>query len=230
MVTPTQTEPSGGSRQAETPAGAGRMVVVGNLKVGCGKSTVAFNLGVWLAAQGRRATLVDLDPQRTLTDVVAVRCEIGGSPPIERPLDALPAESRRLVLVDSGAADLTRCEKALELGDLFLSPVLPSQADIWAIQRYLKILLARRKPGARIAMFINRAEPLEASRETRESLVALKAMAAMCEGATVLPAMLGRRIAFGRSLSEGQGVFEMKGQIKAAEEFVEFARAVTALL
>ena len=66
------------------------IVVLGNLKGGCGKSTVVFNLAVWLATAGNRPILVDLDPQRTLSDLVAVREEIGALAALDAPLHELP--------------------------------------------------------------------------------------------------------------------------------------------
>ncbi len=218
-------------RRKSAPAKApGPLVVVGNLKGGSGKSTVAFNLAVWLATRGVDLALVDLDPQKTLSDLVAVRQEVGGSPSLESPTKTLgPAAAGRWTLIDFGAADMTRMNEVLPHADIVLVPVLPSQADIWATQRYLKLILAQRKPDARIALFVNRADSLQASRETRETLTALKAMAGMCDGAIVLPTMLGRRVAFCRSLSEGQGVFELKKESKAGREFDAFARSVLSL-
>ena len=56
------------------------LTVVGNLKGGTGKSTVAFNLAVWLAHGKAGVSAFDLDPQATLTDVVQVRLEDGFDP------------------------------------------------------------------------------------------------------------------------------------------------------
>ncbi|HUO53095.1 MAG TPA: AAA family ATPase [Rhodoblastus sp.] len=224
-----QTEkPRAGAKSRRTTA-AGKIIVVGNLKGGCGKSTIAFNLALWLARRGDNPTLVDLDPQKTLSDLVAVRQEIDATPQIAAPAAALAAPTTQPILVDFGAADVARMAEIIPQADLVLVPVVPSQADVWATQRYLKLLLERRKPEAHIAFFVNRAESAQVSRETRETLAALKAMAGMCERASVLPAILGRRVAFCRSLSEGLGVFEMKGQKKAAEEFQKLAAATMAL-
>lgn len=213
------------------PANApGPLVVVGNLKGGSGKSTVAFNLAVWLSARGVDLALVDLDPQKTLSDLVAVRDEVGASPRLEVPVAALgPPVAGRWTLVDFGAADIARTSEIVPHADIVLVPVLPSQADIWATQRYLKLIAAQRKPDGRIALFVNRADPIETSRETRETMGALHAMAGMCDNAIVLPAMLGRRVAFCRSLSEGQSVFELKKESKASKEFHAFAKTVMTL-
>ena len=51
------------------------ITVIANLKGGTGKSTVTFNLAVWLDSINRKVTVIDLDPQRTLSDVAALRVE-----------------------------------------------------------------------------------------------------------------------------------------------------------
>ena len=209
---------------------SGKMILVGNLKGGCGKSTLAFNLAIWLAERGVNPALVDMDPLRTLSDLVAVREEIGAKPRLAPPSTMLPPRGPQPILVDFGAGDLARIDAVAREADLALTPVLPSQADIWATQRYIKLLLAHGKPGARIALFVNRAEARSNARETHETLAALKSMSDTSHGVTALSETLGRRVAYCRSLSEGLGVFEMKGQKKAAKEFGRFAGLVMALL
>ena len=59
------------------------ITVIGNLKGGTGKSTVAFNLAIWLKIQRGSVTLFDLDPQKTLSDVVDIREEEGYDPDLE---------------------------------------------------------------------------------------------------------------------------------------------------
>ncbi len=60
------------------------ITVVGNLKGGCGKSTISFNLAVWLATAGVDVVAFDLDPQATLSDVAEVRAEEEVIPHIPR--------------------------------------------------------------------------------------------------------------------------------------------------
>ena len=59
------------------------LTVIGNLKGGTGKSTVAFNLAVWLAHDNTDVHLFDLDPQETLMDTAEIREEDGYEPVIE---------------------------------------------------------------------------------------------------------------------------------------------------
>ena len=58
------------------------VTIIGSLKGGSGKSTVTFNLAVWLAMADVNVQLIDADPQATLTDVVDVRMEEGFDPPL----------------------------------------------------------------------------------------------------------------------------------------------------
>jgi len=214
---------------AAPAADGSRFVVVGNLKGGSGKSTVVFNFAVWLAGQGHRVRLVDLDPQKTLTDLVTVRNEVGWEPQLETPRTSadLPAATPGTwTLVDVGAADMHGMLAAVARADLVLVPVMPGQADIWATQRYLKTIDRERPDHCAIHLFVNRADPADASRETREAVVALEAISGMLGTVSVLPARLGRRIAFCRSLSEGSAVFELEPKSKAAEEFQALAQAV----
>lgn len=210
-------------------APTGRFIVVGNLKGGSGKSTVVFNLAVWLAASGRAVRLVDLDPQKTLTDLVAVRREIESEPMLELPvdrLDRLAADAAAWTLVDVGAADMAGMLEAIGRADTVVVPVMPGQADIWATQRYLRTIDRERPDHCAIRLFVNRADPGDAARETREAVVALEAMAGLLGAVSVLPTRLGRRIAFCRSLSEGAAVFELEPKSKAAEEFQALARMI----
>lgn len=215
------------AKKSASARDSGGVIVVGNLKGGSGKSTIVFNLAVWLAERGAKLSLVDLDPQRTLSDLVAVREEMGVKPRLAAPGRSLrDIEGQGWTLIDFGAAAAENLGDIVASADIVLVPVAPSQADIWATQRYLEIVGARRKAEAQIALFVNRAEPLVFSRETRETLEAIEALAESVDGAKVLRARLGRRVAFCRSLSEGLGVFELQTGTKAANEFETFAKSV----
>lgn len=208
----------------------GRFLVVANLKGGSGKSTVAFNLAVFLAGRGAPLRLVDLDPQKTLTDLVAVREELAIAPALPRPrtvLDASDADGA-WTLVDVGAADRDGMMAAIGRADLVLVPVLPGQADVWATERHLVAVDAVRPDHCAVRLFLNRADPGDATRETREAIEALGELARRRRAAAVLPARLSRRIAFCRSLSEGCAIFELDAASKAAAEFEALTAAIFA--
>ena len=205
------------------------ITLVGSLKGGSGKSTVAFNLGVWLAMAGVDCRLVDIDPQATLTDVSEVRREEGLSPPLDV-LDrgALTRESLAgagEVVIDAGTADMEGLRLALALCDRVLVPVQPSQADIWSVQRFLRLLAAvPRGSPPEVLGFINRGDTHHAVRESDEAAAALIAL----PGIRFVKPRLAQRTVFRRSFSEGLAVFELESRGKAAREFLGLAAVLYA--
>lgn len=202
------------------------LTVIGNLKGGSGKSTVAFNLAVWLAKAHQEPMCFDLDPQSTLSDVAEVRHDEGHQPEIQvfRAADD-PAElikhHKGEVLVDVGAANLWAMRQAVNMADRIVVPVTPSQADVWSTQRFLGIVGEALKDGhaPEIWGFINRADTHSSVRETAETEEALS----MLPGLQVQKVRLGQRTAFRRSFSEGLAVFELERAGKAAQEFSRLA-------
>jgi chromosome partitioning protein len=206
------------------------ITVVGNLKGGSGKSTVTFNLAVWLREHGQDVVTFDLDPQATLSDVVEVRSEEEYDPEIQvfrmesDPLKILRRHKGE-ALVDVGASNMWAMRQAIALADRVVVPVAPSQADVWSTQRFLNIIaeaIADRREGApppEVLGFINRADTHQAVRETQEAEEAL----GIIGGIDLLGCRLCQRTAFRRSFSEGLAVFELEPSGKAADEFSIFA-------
>ncbi|OUD16058.1 ParA family protein [Thioflexithrix psekupsensis] len=201
------------------------ITVVGNLKGGSGKSTVTFNLAVWLADRGQNVLTYDLDPQCTLSDVLQVRQEENYTPAIRvhnrynhRPQE--PNDSPTEVLIDVGASNMAAMKKAIALADRVVVPVAPSQADLWSTQRFLYMVggISKDKPP-QVVMFVNRADTHSAIRESDQTEAALRALPAV----HVLSARLCQRTAYRRSFSEGLAVFELEPHGKAAQEFEVFA-------
>jgi chromosome partitioning protein len=201
------------------------ITLVGSFKGGSGKSTVTFNLGVWLSVAGKNVIAYDLDPQCTLSDVAEVRKEEGFKPPLTVSTRA-PAKWHSDVdeiLIDVGTADMKAMKKALSISERVLLPVGPSQADIWSAQRFLYLIasLQRDKPLP-IMAFINRADTNPGIRESDEAAQVLQTL----PGIQVLTQRLCQRTAYRRSFSEGMGVFELEANSKAADEFSQFAAQV----
>ncbi len=197
------------------------ITVIGTLKGGSGKSTLTFNLGLWLALAEVEVRLIDADPQATLTDVIAVRHEEGLTPALEvedrSSLDHLtevPHETE--VLIDIGISDMDALKQALKVCDRVIMPIPPSQADIWSTQRFLRQIQAIDRPTPpEVIGFINRGDTHHAVRETDETAAALVSLA----GLQFIKPRLSQRTIFRRSFSEGMGVFELEPRGKASREF-----------
>jgi len=194
--------------------------VVGSLKGGSGKSTVTFNLAVWLSRANVDVRIIDLDPQATLRDVAEVRAEEGYQPEIQvsgrKALEAASLKASDEVLIDIGTADLSMMKKAITLADRIVVPVPPSQADIWSTQRFIQFvnsLCPDECPD--IIGFINRGDTHHAVRETDEAAEALNEL----PGIRFIEPRLSQRTVFRRSFSEGMAVFELNANGKGAKEF-----------
>ena len=208
------------------------LTVVASLKGGSGKSTVTFNLAVWLAMAGIRVRAFDLDPQATLSDVIEVRQDEKTKPALSVEggiAELLAAGSASAegeeILVDVGTADIEAMNAAVSMADRVLVPVQPSQADIWSVQRFLRMVRKEgQDQGPDVYAFINRGDTHHAVRESDEAAAALVTL----PGLRLLRPRLRQRTAFRRSFSEGQAVFELEPRGKAARELLALAAATYA--
>jgi chromosome partitioning protein len=196
------------------------ITVIGSLKGGSGKSTVTFNLAIWLAMAECDVAVIDADPQATLSDALEVRKDEGFQPMVERlearRMDARGGlEARDEVLIDVGTASMDNLKQAISIADRLLVPVPPSQADIWSTQRFLRFIDSvadRHKPE--VLGFINRGDTHRAVRESDEAAAALVSL----PGIRYLRPRLSQRTVYRRSFSEGLAVFEQEPRGKGAAE------------
>ncbi len=203
------------------------ITVIGSLKGGSGKSTLTFNLAVWLEMAEAEVLVVDADPQATLSDVAEVRMEEGYEPVLNLK-DASALSRKKLqgydeVLIDVGTSDIGAMKLALALADRVVIPVPPSQADIWSTQRFLKFLddvVDGERPE--LLSFINRADTHRAIRESDEAAAALIAL----PGIRYIKHRLCQRTVFRRSFSEGLAVYELDPRGKGSKEFYALIAAL----
>ncbi len=200
------------------------ITVIGNLKGGTGKSTVAFNLGLWLAVRERTVTMIDLDPQATLSEVLSIRQEEGYQPVLQgyAALSALSDSQADETIIDVGPSALETMMEAIRRADRVVIPVPPSQADVWSTERFVGMIddacgRAKRRPT--LHAFINRADTHQAVRESDEASEALS----MISQIDVLTPRLAQRMAFRRSFSEALAAFELEPAGKAALELDSLA-------
>lgn len=203
------------------------ITIVGSLKGGSGKSTLTFNLAVWLVMAEAGVVLVDADPQATLTDVVDVRREEGFKPKIAVFDKGALTESRLReadeTLIDVGTSDMESLRRALAICDRVVVPVPPSQADIWSTQRFIQMIATvERETPPEIIGFINRGDTHHAVQETNETAAALVSL----PGLRFIKPRLSQRTVFRRSFSEGLAVFELEPRGKGAREFMSLTAAL----
>ena len=137
-------------------------VLIGNIKGGCGKTTLAIHLAAAFATAGYATILADCDRQRSSLKWLARRPE--DAPEIvgadwSKALTPLPENAERLV-IDAPAAMRHRDAKELVgLADLVIVPVLPSLLDEDATAYFLRKLgeiKSVRKHRRALALVANR--------------------------------------------------------------------------
>ncbi len=207
------------------------ITVVANFKGGSGKSTIAFNLALWLLNKNINVKVFDLDPQRTLTDVSRIRLEDMTEPALLvdtniQHLHEYKADDADQVLIDVGVSDMEAMKTAISLTDRIIIPVPPSQPDVWATHRFLKIVRDTREKDdyPEMLAFINRADTHKDIRESDEAEEALN----MLPDITVLSQRLCQRTIFRRTLSEGMAVYELEKSSKGAKEFEQLSQVLFA--
>jgi chromosome partitioning protein len=197
------------------------------MKGGTGKSTVTFNLAVWLSHQGKSLRLFDLDPQQTLADVIEVRAEEEYEPKLPKAevqsnLQSLKTDAKTdETLIDVSMSDQDALKEAISVCDRIVIPVAPSQADIWSTQRFIKLIKETCKDAMpEVVAVINRADTHPLVTETKESEEALDFL----PGIERIKARLHNRTAYRRSFSEGLGVFELNPSGKASKEILKLTK------
>jgi chromosome partitioning protein len=200
--------------------------IIGGIKGGSGKTTVATNLTVALAREGKDVLLVDADDQETATDFSAWRNERtegnSGYTSIQLTGQAARTELKRLaskyeeVVIDTGGRDTTSQRAALSVADVYLVPFNPRSFDVWTLEKVARLTqeIQTINPKLKAYAFLNRADPRgsdnqEAAEVLRDSDVL-----------QYLDTPLGNRKAYSNAAAQGMGVMELQPiDPKATAEF-----------
>ena len=195
------------------------IITVGNTKGGVGKTTIAVNLAVEAAKDGKNVLLIDTDPQGSSTAFRAER--------EQDDIKAIALVSEKLhkdikgfvtafdfIIIDAGGRDTAVFRSAVAACNLFLLPVLPSQFDVWAAEDAVKVFKEIQPFNDMVGrMVLNMVRP-----NTRVSTEAQEALAEYEGDLPLLAERLHNRVAFKTSISTGQGVTEYEPTGKAAAE------------
>jgi chromosome partitioning protein len=149
------------------------ILVVGGIKGGVGKSTLASNLAVLAARDGRDVLLIDGDTQETTMTWAAARGDRENVSTDRVTTVALVGkgvrdELRRLkpkyetIIIDAGARDTTTQRSALTIADTVLLPFAPRGPDLWTIDAAIEMINEIRAVNEtlRALALVNRADPI----------------------------------------------------------------------
>jgi chromosome partitioning protein len=199
------------------------IVLFGGEKGGTGKSTLATNLAVWLARQGRDVILVDTDRQRTASHWADRRNAINGLGTVHcaekhgNVFYAVRDLAQRYdeVIVDAGGRDSEELRTALVAAHLVYAPLKASQPDLeTSLHMNELIQLARgMNPGLKACALIAMAPTNPVIHEAAEARELLSELTEL----TLSGVVIRERKVYRDAIAEGRGVVEMDNEKAAAE-------------
>jgi len=192
------------------------IIIAGGIKGGSGKTTVATNLAVIRAGQGRDVLLVDADDQETATDFTNLRNERGESTAqytgIKLTGAAVRTEVLRLapkyqdIIIDTGGRDTTSQRAALSVAHALLVPFVPRSFDVWTLEKVGDLVDEMRtvNPKLRAFTFLNRADPRGQDNDDAGQVLR------DCGALQFIDTPLGSRKAFSNAAAQGMAVTELR--------------------
>ncbi len=207
----------------------GKVIAVAQQKGGAGKTMLAAQLAVALADDGR-VTLVDIDPQGSLTiwgKLRAAAPKAGHSIMVETISGwRLAAEVEKLkkshdyVLIDTPPVIDSDARRAIRGADLVLVPLNPAPPDLWAAEATLRLAAEEKR---KTVLVFNRAPAASRLRKRLEAEIAAR-------GLTLLAIALANRAAYANAFADGLGVTEAGPATQAAYELRAASLALKTLL
>ncbi len=206
------------------------IVVVGGIKGGVGKSTLATNLAVVRASEGLKTLLIDADDQRSAMDWALQRNDYFKNKHCDHDVTTVALTGRYLhsevqklrydyndVIIDAGGRDTTSQRSALSVADYFVVPFKPRSLDIWTLN-YVKTLYDEAKEindKLKICVVLNQADARGSdNKDTHEIISNMTSF----RGPMIL---VRNRKAFANAASHGLSVIEMDEDIKAKDELMK---------
>lgn len=175
-----------------------RVFVFAATKGGVGKSTLAACTAIAAQAEGETVVLVDYDPQRSLSEWVALRS--GAKPELltvprgaslKAALKDVSADA--VVIVDTPPGMVGIIEQAVMGADLVVIPIRPAPLDILAIDPIVELVEECKKPSVFV---INQVPARTTYAEDTAKLLK--------KDGRVLSAVVGMRNSFAMAMAEGK--------------------------
>ena len=204
------------------------LLVIGGIKGGSGKTTIATNLCQMRAYHGYKVLLVDADEQKSAYDWSIQRDEIGlslSSLKFSKTFVTVCMSGKAVysnlvkmradyddIIVDTGGRDTTSQRAALCDADKFIIPFKPSSIDIWTIGQVKQIIEECTNERLKSYAVISQAD--SSGKDNNEAINILNE----CENIQCLSFTIGNRKAFRNAAASGLGVFELNPQDKKAQK------------
>ncbi|MBP7190660.1 MAG: ParA family protein [Rickettsiaceae bacterium] len=149
-----------------------KIITIAQQKGGAGKSTVAAHIAIALSQCGNRVTLIDIDPQGSLTFWNKIREDKFGKGYTGINFVSISGwrvgssvsqhkENADFIIIDSPPHTETEAKSAIREADIVIVPMQPTPTDLWATKatidfaksenKLVKVLLNRHNPNSKLS-------------------------------------------------------------------------------
>ncbi len=208
----------------------GQIITIANMKGGSGKSTITSCLAVHWHLNGRRAAIVDADPQRSIVRLAARERALGGVQVVEDAIEAAWKTATGLaarggpIIIDTPGFRSEATLTCIAASDFLLVPVKPSPLDLDRMLDTLDALIdgvGGRRPLFRCLL----------TQTTRDSVVAKHIRAELAEaGFPLLRSEMPNRVAYAEAALWGATPSLIGGAKAAARDIAAIADELDGIL
>jgi chromosome partitioning protein len=206
------------------------IITIATMKGGSGKSTLASCLAVYWHLAGRRPTVIDADPQRSIARLAARERALGGVPVVEDATADACKTARRLVshsgrvIIDTPGFRSDATLACLAASDFVVVPVKPSPFDVDRMLDTLNILL--KGGGGKVRQF-----RCLLAQTTRDSVIARHIRAELVEaGFPVLNNEMTNRVIYAEAALWGATPTLLERAGAAARDIAAIANEIDFIL
>lgn len=201
------------------------IILVGGVKGGSGKSTIATNISVALSHFRHDVLLIDTDNQKTSSNWYQRRIEETANEPLvhcERQsgkvIESVRDKATRYqdIVIDAGGYDSVELRSSLMIADVVIAPVRPSQADLetfGVLNELVSNANSMREKEAKLLAVISMAPTHHLVTESTEALEFLDEYTDF----SVAEQIIHDRKVYRDALYEGKGVMEMSNDSATLE-------------
>lgn len=191
------------------------ILVIGGIKGGSGKTTLATNLAVLRSQADHPVLLVDADEQKSTSDWVEQRINLGNDAPwatiqltgkyTHREIKKL-AKQNNDIIIDVGGREISTQRSVLMIADVYLIPFRPKSLDVWTFGKVNELISEAKYFNPKIKCFsvINQAD--YTGSDNQDAYEALSESVDM----KCLPVLVGYRKSFSSAAAKGLGITELK--------------------
>lgn len=211
------------------------ITVVGGIKGGTGKTTLATNLAVLNQGLGRRTLLIDADEQSSASDWADQRESYFKENPPSISLATISLKGKNIdrlvekfkttykdIFIDTGGRDTMSQRSALVIADVYLIPFKPRSFDVWTVGKVKEIIQEIKTINKKLKVVVCINQGDARGMDNEEAFNILEEVPEF----NCITTFIGHRKAFSNAAALGLGVAELQKDLKAYEEIVQLHSAI----